>query len=216
MRRFIPALLVALSLLGAPVSAQITTPTDAHDIIQRMIERNPSLESYRARVHVDVRMLNFPFLSPKLDGTSYFRRPNNVVVFDRVPGYAKGFERIFNDVADPGAWEKDQDVSFEGIQQVDGQSMIVLRLTKKIHSTILAYSLAYVDPVSYELNRMEWHYTSGGNIVMRNAYRSEGGFNVLSQQHADISIPHVHAVADSSYGMYQTNVSVDDSVFDKK
>jgi hypothetical protein len=182
-----------------------------------MIERNPSLESYRARVHVDVRMLNFPFLSPKLDGTSYFKRPDSyVVAFDRVPGYAKGFEKIFNDAGDPANWQRDNVVSFDGVQQVDNRPMLELRLTKKIHSTILDHAIAYVDPASFELNRMEWYYTSGGKIVMRQWYRSEGGFNLLSQQHADINIPHVHAVADSSYATYQTNVAVDDAVFTKR
>jgi hypothetical protein len=195
---------------GTPVSAGSPPTSDAHAIIVKMENRNPSLESYRSRVHVDVRMLNFPFLSPKLDGTSYFKRPNvNEVVFDRVPGYAKGFSRLFNDVADPGQWEKDQNISLDGTQTVDGKTLLVLRLTKKIHSDILDHSLAFIDPQSYALEQMEWDYTSGGKITMVQNYRSEEGYTVLSSQHATINIPHVHAVADASYGAYQTNVSVD-------
>jgi hypothetical protein len=100
------ALVLGASIFaGGPVKAEnvasAPVPADAQAIIAKMVARNPSLESYRSRVHVDVRMLNFPFLAPKLDGTSYFKRPDlNEVVFDRVPGYAKGFSRLFNDVAD--------------------------------------------------------------------------------------------------------------------
>jgi hypothetical protein len=205
------ALVLAASFVtGTPVSAGSPPATDAHAVIVNMENRNPSLESYRSRVHVDVRMLNFPFLSPKLDGTSYFKRPNvNEVVFDRVPGYAKGFSRLFNDVADPGQWEKDQNISLDGTQTVDGKTMLVLRLTKKIRSDILDHTLAFVDPQSYALEQMEWDYTSGGKITMVQNYRSEEGYTVLSSQHATINIPHVHAVADASYGAYQTNISVD-------
>lgn len=218
MKRLFAALTLAVvALSGTPASAQTNYPTDAKTIIAKMVERNPNLASYRARVHVDVRMLNFPFLAPTLDGTSYFKRPNNyVVAFDRVPGYARGFEKMFNDVGDPMGWEKDSTVVFDGVRQLDGRPMLVLRMTKKIYSTITGDTFAFVDPTNYELNRMEWHYRSGGLIVMRQWYRSEGGFNLISQQHADIQIPHVHAVADSTYATYQTNVALDESVFAKK
>ena len=218
MIRVLALALFMLALVAGPgASAQTNLPTSAHEVIQKMAERNPSLSSYRARVHVDVRMLSFPFLAPKLDGTSYFKRPDNYeVVFDRVPGYAKGFQRLFNDVGDPVGWEKDQNVTLEGVKELYGRPMLVLRMTKNIHSTILDHTLAYVDPTNYELLQMEWYYTSGGKITMRQWYRTEGGFTLLSTQHADISIPHVHAVADSRYETYQTNVAVDDSVFTKK
>jgi outer membrane lipoprotein-sorting protein len=209
MRYLAVALLSTLVPATGEAASAPALPSDAHSVIARMLERNPSLESYRARVHVDVRMLNFPFLSPKLDGTSYYRRPDTYeVVFDRVPGYAKGFQRIFDDVGDPGVWERDENVAVDGTQSLWGHPMIVLRLTKKIRSTILDHSLAYVDPYSYALVQMEWYYTSGGKITMTQTYREQGLFSVLSAQHATIDIPHVHAVADASYGTYQTNVAL--------
>lgn len=209
------SLLTAVALAGlaagslAPAVTSAGIAPDAHTVLARMISRNPSLESYRARVHVDVRMLSFPFLAPKLDGTSYYRRPDTYeVVFDRVPSYAKGFEKLFDDVGDAAAWEKDQNIVVDGERAIDGRPTIVLRLTKKIHSTILDHSLAYVDASSYTLTRMEWYYTSGGKISMSQEYTQEGRFWVPSAQHADIDIPHVRAVADAKYGSYQTNVAV--------
>jgi outer membrane lipoprotein-sorting protein len=205
----LPVLTLSILTAGAvPAGATAQIAGDAHGVIQKMVERNPSLESYRARVHVDVRMLSFPFLAPKLDGTSYYKRPNTYeVVFDRMPSYAKSFQHLFDDVGDPAAWEKDQNVTLDGPGQIDGRPMLVLRLTKKIHSTILDHTLAYVDASSYALVQMEWYYTSGGKITMSQQYRQQGGYSVLSTQHANIDIPHVHAVADASYGSYQTNVA---------
>jgi hypothetical protein len=182
---------------------------NAHAIVQRMANRNPSLRSYRSRVHVDVRMLNFPWLAPRLDGTEYFRRPNFYeVVFDRMPSYARGFQRIFNDVGNPLAWEKDQYVTVDGTAVLAGRALIVLRMTKKIHSDILDHTLVYVDPSDYSLVQMEWYYTSGGKITMSQRYREQGNYSVLSTQHATIAIPHVRAVADATYGTYETNVPI--------
>ncbi len=56
---------------------------------------------------------------------------------------------------------------------------------------------------------MEWYYTSGGKITMTQQYRTQGLYSVLSSQHATIHIPHVRAVADASYGTYETNVPVE-------
>ncbi|HVN69851.1 MAG TPA: hypothetical protein VMU38_09410 [Candidatus Binatia bacterium] len=206
--------LLSLAALGATLGVGAgegaPAPLNPRAIIERMSDRNPTLRSYKARVHVDVRMLNFPYLAPKLDGTSYYKRPDLfLVVFDRVPFYARGFQRIFNDIGSPRAWVKDENVSVNGIAYLDGRETIVLRLTKKIHSDILDHTLAYVDPSDYSLVRMEWYYTSGGVIAMTQTYRTQGMYSFVVQQHATIDIPHVRAVADSSYGTYETNVPVD-------
>jgi outer membrane lipoprotein-sorting protein len=207
--------LACVAAAGSPARADATNPT-ASALVGDMMERNAALASYRARVHVNVRMLNFPFLSPQLDGTTYYKAPDKYeVVFDSVPSYAKGFSKLFNDVDDPGTWEQDQIVSMDPPAVLDGRPVYVLRLTKKIHSDILDHTSVYVDRSTLELLRMEWYYTSGGKIVMDQQFRNEGGYLVVSSQHATIAIPHVRAVADSTYGNYQTGVAVDDEVFTK-
>ena len=213
MLRVLTAVALAAGAFGLPSSTLASSgAAGAQAVLSKMLERNPSLESYRARVHVDVRMLSFPFLAPTLDGTSYYRKPDTYeVVFDRVPSYAKGFEKLFDDVGSPAAWEKDQNIALDGTTTIDGRPTIVLRLTKKIHSTILDHTLAYVDAASYTLTRMEWYYTSGGKITMSQQFGRQNGYWVPTSQHADISIPHVHAVADAKYGSYQTNVADDRS-----
>jgi outer membrane lipoprotein-sorting protein len=214
MVRSLPFALIAAALLGTAPALSVGSegagaPLDARTVIKRVADRNPTLHSYKSRVHVDVRMLSFPYLAPKLDGTSYYKRPDlYVVVFDRMPGYARNFGTLFNDVGNPLAWQRDQYVSTDGTTVLDGRPTVVLRLTKKIHSDILDHTLAYVDTESWVLVRMEWYYTSGGKITMSQQYRVENNYVVLSQQHATIAIPHVRAVADAAYGVYQTNVPV--------
>lgn len=210
-------LLALLAVAGAlPAAASAPKVLDAHAVIQRMIASEPSLISYRARVRVAVHMLNFPFLSPQLNGTSYYKRPTSYeVVFDSVPFYMKGFSRLFADMGEPGAWERDQNVVLLGTRVESGKSLLVVRMTKKIHSDILDHADAFVDPRTYELVRMEWHYRSGGSIVMTQTYRAQSGFVVPSTQHVTVDIPHVRAVGDAVYGDYQVNVLVDSSVFSK-
>jgi hypothetical protein len=203
------AALAFVTLSAASPSDAAPMSLDARSIVQHMADRNPMLRSYRSRVHVDVRMLNFPWLSPKLDGTQYFKRPDFYeVVFDRMPSYARGFQRIFNDVGSPLAWEKDENIMVDGTALLDGRSTVVLRMTKKIHSDILDHTLVYVDPSDYALLQMEWYYVNGGKITMSQQYRLQGNYSVLSAQHATINIPHVRAVADSSYGPYETNIPI--------
>jgi outer membrane lipoprotein-sorting protein len=201
---------LAAVLCATPAGAGAFSPLpDAHAVIERMAARNPSIRSYQARVHVDIRLLSFPFLAPKLDGTSYFKRPDLYVVeFDRMPSYARSFGRLFNDVGNPLAWERDQNITLDGTTVLGGREMLVLRLTKKIHSDILDHTLAYVDALSYTLTQMEWYYTSGGKITMSEQYRLEGNYWVLAQQHATIHMPYARAVADAVYGTYQINVPI--------
>ncbi len=212
--RLAPLLVFALlpfTLGAGPAATNAPQPSlDVRTVLRKMTDRNPTLQSYRARVHVDVRMLNFPFLAPKLDGTSYYKRPDlYVVVFDRMPSYAQGFQKLFNDIGNPNKWQRDSNVEMDGDATIDDRPMIVLRLTKKIHSDILDHTLAYVDATDFNLVRMEWYYTSGGKITMTQQYRTQGLYSVLSTQHATIQIPHVRAVADASYGTYETNVPVE-------
>ncbi len=198
---------------NAPLATAASVPPSAQEVLEKMMARNAGLNSYTARVHVDLRMKTFPFFAPKLDGTSYYKRPDkSEVVFDSVPSYAKGFQKLFNDVADPMGWQADQNIALQGVSSLNGRPMIVLILTKKIHSDILDHTTVYVDPGSYELMQMEWHYTNGGIIVMKQFYRTEDGFSVVAQQHVDINY-RVHAVGDSQYAPYRTNVPVDDAVF---
>ena len=201
----------------APSSVPSSTPADAQAVMNRIQARNPSLQTFQARVHVDVHMSNFPWLSPKLDGTAYFKRPDNYeVVFDRVPSYAHGINKLFGNIGDPAAWQRDSNVSYQGVQSIGGRPEIALRLTKKIYSDQIKDTIAYVDPSTYQVVRMDFHYTNGGSISMTQGYREEGQYNVIATQHADIQIPHVRAVADATFGAYQTNVAVDDGVFTKK
>jgi outer membrane lipoprotein-sorting protein len=212
------ALLLAVSAVTAlPAIAQsVAAPRTAADVIKRINARNPALHTFQTGIHVQVRMTSFPFLSPHLDGNAYYKRPGKYeVVFTNAPSYAKGFNKLFADIADPNGWVADSNIAFKGTQTVDGRQYLVLSMTKKIYSDQIKNTVAYVDPSTFQVARMEWNYTNGGSIAMTQTFRNEAGFNVVSSQHVDVHY-RVRAVADSSFDPYKTNVPVADSVFTGK
>ncbi len=205
------SVLAALPALGQPYPA---APHTATEIIKHIEARNASLKSFQARMHVQVHMLSFPWLSPHLDGTAYYKRPASYeVVFDHPPAYMHGVDRLFADIDDPQGWQKDSNIVYAGVRTVGGRQLLTLSMTKKIYSDQIKETIAFVDPATYGIVRMEWHYFKG-TITMTQTYRNEGAYSVIASQHVDANY-RVRAVADSSFDPYKTNVPVSDSVFTK-
>ncbi|MGH7756245.1 MAG: STAS domain-containing protein [Vulcanimicrobiaceae bacterium] len=191
-------------------------PLPAADaVIRNIATQNPSIQTYKAHVDVVFRLKTFPYLGQRLTGTTYFKRPDNFeVVFDRVPSYAKGFDRLYSDIGDPSNWEQLYHVAVVGYQPIDHRSDLVVRLVKRQRGMI-DHEDVLVDPRRWHIDRMSWHYYNGGEISMTQEFRDEGGYSVLVAQHATIRIPHVSALAESAYSNYETNVAIDDGVFTK-
>ncbi len=201
--------------LGAPSSAAPETE-DPTALVTRVTEQNAEMRSYEARVSVDLQMRNFPYVALHLDGTTYFKRPDNFeVVFEKVPSYAKGFERIYSDIGDPSSWPRRFTMSIVGQKTVEGHPDVVVRLIQKVRGMIDHEDVA-IDPVSARIDDMEWHYYNGGVISMSQDYAQVGAFNLLSRQHATVHIPYIHASAEAEYSNYHTNVAIDDSIFTKE
>ncbi|TAM60594.1 hypothetical protein EPN52_04725 [bacterium] len=187
--------------------------TDAREIVQRLIEREPDLQTYRAHVNVKIRMRSFPFLAPALPGQVYFKRPGKYeVIFDHVPFYAKGFERVYGDIGDPSDWYQRFHVSYSGQVIVSGHPDIVLTLVQRVRGMI-DHERVMVDPTVWHIDQMEWRYYSGGVITMSQQYSNEGGFDMVVRQSADIRIPHFSAIGNADLSDYRTNVAIDDATF---
>jgi len=201
-------------ILALPASAG--TETNAADVVRNVLSQNPDMHTYQSRVSVDFHLQSFPYLSQHLDGMTYFKRPDNFeVVFRRVPTYAKGFDKLYSDIDDPTSWERRFDMSVVGEREVAGHRDLVLRLIQKVRGMIDHQDVA-VDPSTWRIDNMEWHYYNGGVISMSQDFMRVGDFNVLAAQHATIRIPYVHAAADARYDGYQTNVALDDAIFTKE
>jgi anti-anti-sigma regulatory factor len=204
----------ALAVTGrTPVAAEIdVTPLDA---VRNVIVENARVPSYQAKIAVVVQLRSFPYLAKTLSGTTYFKRPDNYeVVFDSVPAMAKGFDKLYSDADDATGWERRFVLSSTGEKTVDGHRDVAIRLVQRVRGMI-DYEDVAIDPSTWKIDSMEWHYYNGGVISMSQSYQNVGGFSVLASQHATIRIPYVHAAADAVYSGYKTNVAIDDAVFTK-
>ena len=216
LRRLAAGALAALFLLvAAPSIAATEHPTDPALILARIEQRNPSLNTYQGRMHVELRMTSFPFLHEHLDGTTYFKRPSNYeVVFDRVPPLAKGFDKMFTDVGDPSSWERRFIVTYEGEHAYNGRMDLELRLVQRVRGMI-DHETVLVDPNAWNIDSIRYDYYNGGHITMTQTFREIGGYTMLAEQSAEIAIPYAKAVAHGAYADYRTNVAIDDTVFTK-
>lgn len=209
------SLLVLMACTGRPASAG-EHPTDPSVILARVIERNPSLSSYQGRLHVDLRMKSFPFYRTKLDASTYYKRPSNYeVVFDHVPSLAKGFDKMFTDIGDPSSWERRFAITYTGEADYEGRKDIELRLVQRVRGMI-DHETVLIDPEAWTIDSIRYDYYNGGHITMTQTFREVGGYSMVSEQHAEISIPYAKAVAHGTYSDYKTNVALDDAVFTKK
>ncbi|HTD37450.1 MAG TPA: hypothetical protein VK669_08040 [Candidatus Limnocylindrales bacterium] len=204
------------AFLGIPAYAAADRPTDPAAILAKVEERNPSLNTYQGRLHVDLRMTSFPFLMQHLDGTTYYKRPSNYeVVFDRVPPLAKGFDKMFADIGDPANWEKRFHITYEGEKDYNGRKDLALRLVQRVRGMI-DHETVLIDPGSWQIDSIRYDYYNGGHITMTQTFREVGGYSMLAEQNAEIAIPYAKAVAHGTYADYKTNVAIDDAVFTKK
>ena len=136
-------------------------------ILARVIERNPNLSSYQSRLHVDIRLISFPFIGQHLDGSTHFKRPANYeVVFDRVPSYAKGFEKLYSDV-----WA----IRRTGV----GDFISPTLANRRSSSAPISCSTrrararhdrprngALIDPNAWTIDQIRYDYYNGGVITM--------------------------------------------------
>ena len=190
-------------------------PSDSAAILARVIERNPNLASYQGRMHVDIRLISFPFIREHLDATTYYKRPSNYeVVFDKLPSYGRGFEKLYTDIGDPSNWEKRFVITPAGDAIFDHHRDLALHLVQRVRGMI-DHETVLIDPTTWSIDQIRYDYYNGGSITMSQAFRPVGGYLLLVSQRADIAIPHVRAVAYGTYSDYQTNVAVNSAVFEK-
>ena len=221
-RRWIPRVVAAMlaafvSGAGAwPAKAALApqaVPSDPAAIIARVIERNPNLASFQGRLHVDIRLNSFPYIREHLDATTYYERPSNYeVVFDKLPSYARGFEKLYTDVGDPANWQRHFVITNSGDAAFENHRDISLTMVQRVRGMI-DHETVLVDPATWSIDQIRYDYYNGGSITMSQSFREIGGYRLLVSQRADIKIPHVRAVAYGTYGDYQTNVAVDPSIF---
>jgi hypothetical protein len=158
---------------------------------------------------------SFPYISANARGTAYFKRPDNYeVVFEELPSYAKGMTRVYTNLGDPAGWSRRFDLSLVGENEFRGHRDVVLELVDKVQGNVLRTDVS-IDPDAWHVDEVVWHYRNGGTIAMSQDFAHIGAFDLIAAQHATIRVPNLHIAAEARYDDYQTNVAVDDAVFER-
>jgi len=216
MRIFVATLLLAgAALIGsAPVAADAPpVPLDASSnaLYKRMLALNAALHTYKATVHLDIELKTFPYLSPSLDGTAYYKKPDKeAVVFDTVPALASQFKKVYPRIDPPSEWPTVYDASILG----DSGGATTFRLVPKKDGRVEHLDVK-VDDANATIVSYTWTYKDGGSVSFDQSYKTVGGNFLIDKQSGHVDLPSYKADVTSQFSNYQINVGVADSVFEE-
>jgi hypothetical protein len=151
------------------------------------------ISAYTARVTAHVRMRNFPFIRATFSGTTSFQRPGQFTVKLNNASLASSYQYALENMGDPSQWMKSYDISMARDQSCDAGT-VVLRLSPKVSGPI-DHTLARVRLTTMTVDEIDWHYTNGGRIVMRQQYAPVNGVLMVSHQDIDIGMPNARLFA---------------------
>ncbi len=216
-----PLAVVASSLAAAVAVAALATafrvpaaaaPPAGTDLLHRMTQINDRLRTYTARIHLDVAMKSFPYISPSLDGNVYFRAPDKqAVVFDTVPSLASQFKKVYPKLDPPVTWAKIYDVT--PISDENGTT--TFRLIPKKNGRVEHLDVK-VDDTNATIKSYTWTYKDGGFITFDQTFKMLGSDYLIDHQAGHVELPSYKADLASSFSNYKLNVAIDDSVFVEK
>jgi hypothetical protein len=232
-----PACVLALALAGAPGFAQspaaqtapaaqsapapqaaapatVATaaaelPPAASELYRRTAQVNAQLRTFKAKLNVTVVLRTFLPLTKSLDGTLYYRRPDQqAVVFDTVPALAKEFQKVYPRIEAAVDWPKIYTLSSLG--SADG--VTTFRLVPRKHGRVLHLDVR-VDEATATIKGYTWTYEDGGDVAFDQTFVQKSGFQLVSGQVGRVNLPAYKADVTSTIGDYELNVPIAESVF---
>jgi len=201
---------LALALTTLALVAPAPRAAADEDLYARMQRVNAGLRSYRADVTVAIQLHTFPFLSPTLAGTAYYKRPDKTAVdFQSVPALASQLKKVVGQIEQPAEWPSLYEVTPTG----DDGTTATFRLVRKKNGRIDHVDVQ-VDDRTATVSAMTYYYKDeGGTIAFRQSYDDIDGNFVIKQQTGKVDIPHYNADVSSSFANYKLNVDLPDSLF---
>jgi len=207
-------LLAGLLAPSAPLAAEAPAapvPLDAESNVafKHMIALNASLQTYKATVHLDVSLKTFPYISPSLDGTAYYKKPDKeAVVFDTVPALAAQFKKVYPKIDPPAQWRSLYDVYVLG----DAGGTTTFRLVPKKNGRVDHLDVK-ADDANGTITDYTWTYKDGGFVTFDQSYKSVDGNFLVDKQSGHVELPSYRADVTSQFSNYHLNVAVADSIF---
>lgn len=208
---FIASLLAVAGPTGAEVASPARLDPESNVLFKRMVALNGDLRTYEATVHLDVALKSFPYLSPSLDGTAYYKKPDKeALVFDTVPALAAQFKKVYPRVDPPVQWGSLYDVYVLG----DSSGTTTFRLVPKKNGRVDHLDVK-TDDANATITSYTWTYKDGGYVAFDQSYKTVDGNFLVDKQNGHVELPSYKADVKSQFSNYRINVSIEDSVFEE-
>ena len=189
-----------------------TSAAGAAAVYGRMQKVNAGLTSYTASLKLDIASHSFPYLSPKLTGTAYYKKPDkNAIHFDQVPALADKFQSVYPQIEPPAEWNATYLVTPLSDDGTNSTFKLVRRKNGRIDHIDVK-----VDDKTATIATMTWFYkedAGGGSISLSQEYMPVGGNYVVKSATGHVDIPKFNADIVSAFSDYKINVAVADRVF---
>jgi outer membrane lipoprotein-sorting protein len=192
-------------------NAQAAPGAATNDLFKRMTALNADVHTYKAAIHLDVALKSFPYISPSMDGSVYYKQPDKeAVVFDTVPALASQFKKVYPKVDPPGQWPALYDVALLS----DRSGTTTFRLVPKKNGRVEHLDVE-ADDATATIKSYTWTYKDGGYVSFDQTYKNVAGNYLVDKQTGHVELPSYKADVTSAFSNYQLNVAIADSVFEQ-
>jgi len=204
----------SLAETAAPTGAVVTNPAvpNAGDLYRRMLAINAKLKTYTANVTLDIKMTSFPYLSPELTGTAYYKHPDKrAVVFDTVPVLAEQAKKVYPRVEEPVDWPRVYTIT----PLSDESGLTTFRLIPKKNGRVEHLDVK-IDDANATVDGYTWTYKDGGFVTFEQTFKTIEGNYLPEKLSGRVELPSYKANITSALSNYKLNVAIADSVFEEK
>ena len=204
----------SLAETAAPTGAVVTNPAvpNAGDLYRRMLAINAKLKTYTANVTLDIKMTSFPYLSPELTGTAYYKHPDKrAVVFDTVPVLAEQAKKVYPRVEEPVDWPRVYTIT----PLSDESGLTTFRLIPKKNGRVEHLDVK-IDDANATVDGYTWTYKDGGFVTFEQTFKTIEGNYLPEKLSGRVELPSYKANVTSALSNYKLNVAIADSVFEEK
>jgi hypothetical protein len=196
---------------NAAIVANPAVP-NAGDLYRRMLAVNPKLKTYTANVTLDIKMTSFPYLSPELTGTAYYKHPDKrTIVFDTVPVLAEQAKKVYPKIEEPVDWPKVYTITPLG----DENGSTTFRLIPRKNGRVEHLDVKVDDAVG-TITSYTWTYKDGGYVAFDQSFKTIDGNYLPEKLSGRVELPAYKAKVTSALSNYKLNVAIAESVFVEK
>lgn len=189
---------------AAPIASAQSSAATVESVIDLVLARNPGMKSYKARAHLDLHQVTFPYLHPVLDGYEYLSSPGYTVFdYPHTPFYMKGITKVQGAFTNASRWERCYNITL-----AETPTSYRLHMVPKIEGEISAVDLS-LDR-SGRIDQVDWYYheSTTDHIGLSQTYSTIGGYDVVTSQSSDVTLHHIRARGTQTFSAFEFNVSV--------